>query len=92
MKRIFSSTVASFFLVASFTGNVFAAEATKYKNCTALNKVYPGGVSQKGAVDMTKKKGKLVAASPKKSPVVDDAVYEANKKLDRDKDGIACEK
>ena len=92
MKRIFSSTVASFFLVASFTGNVFAAEATKYKNCTALNKVYPGGVSQNGAVDMTKKNGKLIAAKPKKGATVDDAVYEANRKLDRDKDGIACEK
>ena len=71
---------------------VLAADATKYKNCTALNKVYPGGISMTGAVDMTKKNGKLIPAKPKKGAVIDDAVYGANKKLDRDKDGIACEK
>lgn len=92
MKKRLISAVASFFLILNFTGNAFAAEATKYKNCSALNKVYPGGVSQNGAVDMTKKNGKLIAAKPKKGATVDDAVYEANRKLDRDKDGIACEK
>ena len=92
MKKRLIPAVASFFLLVNFTGNALAAEATKYKNCSALNKVYPGGVSQNGAVDMTKKNGKLIAAKPKKGATVDDAVYEANKKLDRDKDGIACEK
>ncbi len=76
----------------AFVTPASAADATKYKNCSALNKAYPGGISKAGATDMSKKNGKLVPAKPKKSPVVDDAVYAKNKSLDRDKDGIACEK
>jgi len=92
MNKKFFSALFSSFLIFGLGTSAFAADATKYKNCSALNKVYPGGISQTGAVDMSKKKGKLVPANPKKAPVVDDAVYEVNRKLDRDKDGIACEK
>ncbi len=46
------------------------AAAKRYKNCKALNRDYPNGISRK--------------AQP--------ALYEANKHLDRDKDGRACEK
>jgi hypothetical protein len=58
-----------------------------FPNCTALNKVYKSGVGLEGAQNMVKGK-------PKASKhLVDVAIYEANKKkLDRDKDGIACEK
>jgi hypothetical protein len=55
-----------------------------FKNCTELNKVYPGGVALPGAVNS----GGLT----KKSPKYNKALYIANKKSDRDKDGIACEK
>ena len=60
------------------------AAAKVFKNCTELNKVYPGGVALPGAVNsggVTKKESKY-----------DKALYGANKKSDRDKDGIACEK
>ena len=60
------------------------AASKKFKNCTELNKVYPGGVALPGAVN---KGGKT-----KKTPKYDKAVYTANKKSDRDRDGIACEK
>jgi hypothetical protein len=60
------------------------AAAKKFKNCTALNKVYPGGVALPGAVN----KG----GATKKTPMYDKALYTANKKSDRDGDGIACEK
>ena len=60
------------------------AVATKFKNCTELNKVYPGGVAKPGAVN----KGGAI----KKEPFIDAALYKANIKSDRDKDGIACEK
>lgn len=90
--KLISRAVATIVITALGVSPVLAADATKYKNCTALNKVYPGGISVTGAIDMTKKNGKLVAAKPKKVAVVDDAVYEVNRKLDRDKDGIACEK
>jgi Excalibur calcium-binding domain len=55
-----------------------------FKNCTELNKVYPGGVALPGAVNA----GGITKFTPK----TDKALYLANKKSDRDKDGIACEK
>ena len=62
-----------------------AAQASKvFKNCTELNKVYPGGVALPGAVNA----GGMTQLTPK----FDKKLYEANKKSDRDKDGIACEK
>ena len=60
------------------------ASAKTFKNCTALNKVYPGGVALPGAVN---KGGKT-----KLTPKYNKKLYKANKKSDRDKDGIACEK
>jgi hypothetical protein len=55
-----------------------------FKNCTELNKVYPGGVALPGAVN--------AGGMTKLTPKFDKKLYEANKKSDRDKDGIACEK
>lgn len=60
------------------------AAARVFKNCTELNKVYPGGVALPGAVN--------AGGATKKEPKYDKALYNANKKSDRDKDGIACEK
>lgn len=59
----------------------------KYKNCTALRKIYKHGVGKKGAED--KVKG---GAKPVKNFTVSTKTYKLNKKSDRDKDGIACEK
>ncbi|MBS4201859.1 excalibur calcium-binding domain-containing protein [Bacillus sp. FJAT-49732] len=56
-----------------------------YKNCTALNKDYKGGVAKSSKV---KNKG----GKTKYKPFVSSSLYNANMKLDRDKDGIACEK
>jgi len=55
-----------------------------FKNCTELNAAYPGGVALPGAINS----GGLT----KLSPTYDKALYLANKKSDRDNDGIACEK
>ena len=60
------------------------AAAKVFKNCSELNKVYPGGVALPGAVNS--------GGATKKEPKYDKALYNANKKSDRDKDGIACEK
>jgi hypothetical protein len=60
------------------------AAAKVFKNCTELNKVYPGGVALPGAVNM--------GGTTKMTPKYDKKLYTANKKSDRDKDGIACEK
>ncbi|MFI7024602.1 excalibur calcium-binding domain-containing protein [Micromonospora sp. NPDC049900] len=63
------------------------AAPTKFKNCTALNKKYRHGVGKKGARDKVRGRTKPVTNFK-----VSTAIYNANTKLDRDKDGVACEK
>ena len=60
------------------------AAAKVYKNCTELNKVYPGGVALPGAIN--------AGGATRLIPKYDKNLYLANQKSDRDKDGIACEK
>jgi hypothetical protein len=60
-----------------------------FKNCTALNAKYAGGVAKAG-VKFNLVNGKKKAF--KKRPTFSTALYTANKKSDRDKDGIACER
>ncbi|GKV69285.1 hypothetical protein NCCP2716_17830 [Sporosarcina sp. NCCP-2716] len=61
------------------------AAPVKYKNCTALNKAYKGGVAKDAKV--RNKGGKT-----KYAPTPNAALYNMNSNLDRDKDGIACER
>jgi hypothetical protein len=61
--------------------------AKAYPNCKALNAKYPHGVARKGAKDHVSGSSKPVTTF-----AVHDAVYTANRKLDRDRDGVACEK
>lgn len=67
--------------------NTLAAKAKKFKNCAALNKAYPHGVGKTKAKDKTSGRSKPVTNFKKNN-----ALYQANKHLDRDKDGVACEK
>lgn len=62
-----------------------APKPVKYKNCTELNKVYPGGVAK--SASSSNKGGKIRFVQ-----VVNAKVYDLNKSLDRDKDGLACER
>ena len=77
-------------LISIFLGLIFGlapssqAAAKVFKNCTELNKLYPGGVALPGAIN--------TGGSTKKQPKYNKALYVANQKSDRDKDGIACEK
>ena len=57
-----------------------------FRNCTALNRVYPHGVGRYGARDQTK------SGDPVTNFRRSNALYRRNRGLDRDKDGIACEK
>ncbi|ASA20828.1 excalibur calcium-binding domain-containing protein [Paenibacillus donghaensis] len=73
---------------AALTGTGTAEAKTKaktYKNCTELRKDYKGGVALSSST--TNEGGKT-----KHKPHVSKELYNANKKSDRDKDGIACEK
>ncbi|MGC4153533.1 MAG: excalibur calcium-binding domain-containing protein [Propionicimonas sp.] len=68
---------------------VLAAKVTvkKYKNCAALNKKYRHGVGKTTAKDKVSGRSKPVKNFKKHN-----ALYRANKHLDRDRDGVACEK
>ena len=82
MKRILIASVCIGLTFGQVPSSQAAAKV--FKNCTELNKVYPGGVALPGAVN--------AGGSTKLTPKYDTALYTANKKSDRDKDGIACEK
>jgi hypothetical protein len=75
-------------VLQSLSGPAYAAISphTKvFKNCTELNKTYPGGVAKSKGI---KNKG----GATKKTPTVNAKLYAENSGKDRDKDGIACEK
>lgn len=73
-------------LIGMTTGVAPASQAASkvFKNCTELNNFYPGGVALPGAINS--------GGATKQEPFFSKSIYLANKKSDRDKDGIACEK
>ena len=66
-----------------------AAAPPLYKNCTALNKKYPHGLGKVGARDKT---SDVPVTNFKLSTKLYNLAMSHNRGLDRDKDGIACEK
>jgi hypothetical protein len=87
---IVATVTTAFFATGMATVPAEAATAKRipaYKNCTALNKVYKHGIGRKGAKDKV-----ASGKRPVTTFLVSNQGYLANKKLDRDKDGIACEK
>jgi Excalibur calcium-binding domain len=74
-------------------GTPFAAAAgavaAPWKNCTQVNKRYPHGVGEVGARDKT---SGTPVTNFKRSNVLYRTAMRYNRGLDRDKDGIACEK
>jgi Excalibur calcium-binding domain len=74
-------------------GTPFAAAASAvvapWKNCTQVNKRYPHGVGRVGARDKT---SGTPVTSFKRSNFLYKTAMSHNRGLDRDKDGIACEK
>lgn len=91
MKKSFLPILISCIIFGGLSLPTIEAEAnTKvnaiaYKNCTELNKVYKGGVAKDAKV-------KNVGGKTKYAPFVSAELYNLNKKSDRDKDGIACER
>jgi len=77
---------------SSTVREIKSAAPKKYSNCEALNAVYPGGVAKNRTLKNLKTvNGKKVNATSKKPHKVNSSLYAVNIKLDRDKDGIACE-
>ncbi|WP_391201899.1 excalibur calcium-binding domain-containing protein [Psychrobacillus sp. L4] len=87
MKKILTIILASTLVLGASTLSPTSTDAAAkvFKNCTELNKVYPGGVAKDAKV--TNKGGKT-----KYKPTVSAELYKANASKDRDKDGIACER
>ena len=90
--RILVVPAATILLISTGTATASATTApdpVKYSNCAKLNKVYPHGVAKaKGVKDKVARTTKPVTTF-----VVNLKVYNLNyKNLDRDKDGIVCEK
>ena len=75
------------FVVAPALAANAAPKPVTYKNCAALNRVYPHGVGRSGARDKVSSRSKPVTTFTRNTKV-----YNLNKKSDRDKDGVACEK
>jgi hypothetical protein len=61
--------------------------SSSFRNCTALNRVYRHGVGRYGARDHTGS-----GSDPVRNFKRSNRLYRLNRGLDRDKDGIACEK
>lgn len=88
-----ASTVLAAAVVLGGTATAQAAP-TVYKNCTAVQKVYSGGIAKQSVTSnrVTTKSGKVENRALKGTVKKDDALYKANRGLDADGDGIACEK
>lgn len=63
-----------------------AAPVKHFSNCTKLNRAYPHGVGLKG------KKNKVGSHKRVSHHKVSPKLYKLNKGMDRDHDGIACER
>ena len=83
MKKIIAGFAVAI-LCAGISSPVQAVKIKKFKNCTAMNKVYPHGVAKKGYSE--------TASGLTGEPFVNTKLYKKNASSDRDKDGVACEK
>jgi Excalibur calcium-binding domain len=84
------------FVVVAVLGVALIAASTSsalipplYKNCTNLNKRYPHGVGRVGARDKT---SGTPVTNFRRSTLIYRRAMSYNRGLDRDQDGIACEK
>lgn len=80
-------------VAALFGGALFASPASAspgrvphFGSCAQLHRAYHHGVGRPGAVDRVRGHAHRVTTFTR-----DGVVYEANRRLDVDRDGIACE-
>jgi hypothetical protein len=91
LQRNAAGVLAAGVIVCASTPFVTAAGAVTapWKNCTHVNKSYSHGVGKVGARDKT---SGTPVTNFKRSNFLYKTAMRYNKGLDRDKDGIACEK
>lgn len=87
MRKLLMGLLAVSIAILMFAMPIHSVNAApaKFKNCTELNKKYPGGVAKDAKV-------KNVGGKTKYKPFVSAEIYKSHTKMDRDKDGIACER
>lgn len=89
ISTLWSVALAGIVTVAVAAPEAGAASKPRvFANCTQLHQVYPHGVGKVGAHDRGKGKNFRPVTTFKR----DNALYQANRALDRDSDGVACEK
>jgi Excalibur calcium-binding domain len=86
-RGLIAVVVLSAALLAAGTSSALAPPL--YKNCTNLNKRYPHGVGRVGARDKT---SETPVTTFRRSTLIYRRAMSYNRGLDRDKDGIACER
>jgi hypothetical protein len=91
-SRTASALAVAALSLTTLVGTALSADAAvpaRYKNCTALQQTFKHGVGRSTARDHTS--GKPVTTFTHNTAAYNKAVR-ANRGLDRDRDGIACEK
>ena len=92
MRRNLAGAIACITIVAPTLLVVTPAQAAvpaQWKNCTVVNKRLPHGVGRAKAHDHT---SGTPVTNFRRDTALYNAAIRANAGLDRDKDGIACEK
>lgn len=79
VKRVSQTLAMALLLLASLTISGSRVDATSFKNCAALNKVYVDGI----AINFS-----VVGTSNAR---IDRKLYLKNQRFDRDRDGLICE-
>ena len=85
MRNAYVFVLTCVLACGSTAANGVAITKAPFKNCKEVNAKYPGGIAKSA-------KSKNKGGATKKSPKVDSKLYLKIDGLDRDKDGIACEK
>jgi hypothetical protein len=87
VKRIANPIALCALLALPALAGAATVQRKHFANCTALHGTYPHGVGRRGAHDHTRS-----GTNPVTDFTRNTKVYEQNSGLDRDHDGIACEK
>jgi hypothetical protein len=90
MRRILSLLaavgLASGLVLVGGAAPAAAEPDTKFGSCKAMRAVDPNGVA------LTKRAVKRAVKQGYRKPLLCPTAYAANKRLDRDRDGVACER
>jgi excalibur calcium-binding domain-containing protein len=86
-----AAALAALLIAFAFPAGAVAKIPRPYQQCGQLNVVYPHGVGRANARDAVTAMGQPVTTF-KRSTAIYNRAMSYNKRLDADKDGVACEK